>query len=110
MLFVDVSLAEEKGGIMDWFHHSYLLDQDFEMYSLELNVKKEYVVKKVESEVAEEMIEKKAVCLVDEMFLECNNQWQDEGKKKNDKSQRAYLECMTLYKRLRDEGVPVHQW
>lgn len=74
------------------------------------NVKKEYVVKKVESEVAEEMIEKKAVCLVDEMFLECNNQWQDEGKKKNDKSQRAYLECMTLYERLGDEGVPVHQW
>lgn len=35
MLFVDVSLAEEKGGIMDWFHHSYPLDQDFEMYSLE---------------------------------------------------------------------------
>lgn len=132
MVFVDVSLVKEKGGIKDWFHHNYPFSQDFEMYSLELvteedtgknassvdvldwlkkNVKEEeYVVMKVESEVAEEMIEKQAICLVDEMFLECKNQRQDKGKKKNDKSQRSYWECMTLYGRLRDEGVAVHQW
>lgn len=71
MVFVDVSLVEGKGGIMHWFRHNYPLDQDFEMYSLELvteedtwkfasivyvsdwlkmNVKEEeYVVMKVES-------------------------------------------------------------
>ncbi|KAK9266170.1 hypothetical protein L1049_000017 [Liquidambar formosana] len=82
-------------GISDW---------------LKKNVREdEYVVMKAEAELVEDMIKAKAICLVDELFLDCKNQWQD-GKKKNKKSRRAYWECLALYGRLRDEGVAVHQW
>ncbi|KAJ6958817.1 hypothetical protein NC653_037160 [Populus alba x Populus x berolinensis] len=41
----------------------------------------EFVVKKArEAEVAEEMIKRKAIGLVDELFLECNTQWQKREK------------------------------
>ncbi|KAH7575565.1 hypothetical protein ACOSP7_004710 [Xanthoceras sorbifolium] len=129
-VFINVGLGTEKGSMMEWFYQNYPTgNQDFEMYNLEIvpekssrahvdvsdwlkkNVKEEeYVVMKVETEMAEEMIERRTIGLVDEMFLECNNQWQDEGKKKEKKSKRAYWECLALYGRLRDEGVAVHQW
>ncbi|KAJ4716829.1 putative Nuclear transcription factor Y subunit C-4 [Melia azedarach] len=101
-VFIDVSLAEEKESTMDWFNWNYPMGQEFDIYSIELvteesagkitsgidvsdwlktNVKEEeYVVMKVEAEVAEKMIEKQTIYLVDELFLECKNQWQDEGK------------------------------
>ncbi|KAL6964238.1 hypothetical protein U1Q18_035295 [Sarracenia purpurea var. burkii] len=64
------------------------------------NVREEdFVVMKAEAQVVEEMVRKKTICLVDELFLECKSQWQ-----------RAYWECLALYGRLRDEGVAVHQW
>ncbi|XP_073003401.1 uncharacterized protein [Typha latifolia] len=89
--------AVEKGrkaaahGISDW---------------LRKNVKdEEFVVMKAEAEVVEEMVESKAIGLVDELFFECRNQWQ-----KGKRSRRAYWECLALYGKLRDEGVAVHQW
>ncbi|KAK1385919.1 Peptide upstream ORF protein [Heracleum sosnowskyi] len=70
------------------------------------NVKKEdYVVMKAEAEMVEEMMSKKMISLVDELFLECRNQWQD-----GSKSKRAYWQCLALYGKLRDEGIAVHQW
>lgn len=70
------------------------------------NVKEEdYVVMKAEAEIVEEMITKDTISLVDELFLECRNQWQD-----GSKSKRAYWECLALYGKLRDEGIAVHQW
>nr|AFK46323.1 unknown [Lotus japonicus] len=64
---------------------------------------------KAEAEVVEEMIKERTIYLVDELFLECKNEWwQKKGKRK--KSRKAYWECLALYGRLRDEGVAVHQW
>ncbi|KAA8536412.1 hypothetical protein F0562_028890 [Nyssa sinensis] len=75
---------------------------------LKKNVREEdYVVMKAEAQVVEEMMREKTICLVDELFLECKNQWH-EGEEK--KGKRAYWECLALYGRLRDEAVGVHQW
>ncbi|OMO85214.1 hypothetical protein CCACVL1_10351 [Corchorus capsularis] len=128
-VFVNVGPAEDKNVVMKWFDKNYpKRNQEFEIYSLEMETKRvshhidvsdwlmknvkeeEYVVMKAEAELVEDMIERRAISLVDELFLECNNQWQDSGKKKKKKSKRAYWECLALYGRLRDEGVAVHQW
>ncbi|XVE93194.1 hypothetical protein REPUB_Repub01dG0169200 [Reevesia pubescens] len=135
-VFIDVGSPEDKNVVMKWFDKNYpKRNQEFEVYSLGSGLsggearrvthridvsdwlmknarEEEYVVMKAEAEVVEKMIEKRAISLVDELFLECNNQWQDGGKKnkKKKKSKRAYWECLALYGRLRDEGVAVHQW
>ncbi|XP_059654672.1 uncharacterized protein LOC132301439 [Cornus florida] len=84
------------GGISDWMRK---------------NVREEdYVVMKAESHVVEEMMREKTICLVDELFLECKNQWEWEDDGEGNKRKRAYWECLALYGRLRDEGVAVHQW
>ncbi|KAJ9159178.1 hypothetical protein P3X46_024700 [Hevea brasiliensis] len=126
-VFVDVSLQEEKDSVMTWFNESYpTRNREFEIYNIEEGVSKavapsvdvsnwlmknvrqdEFVVMKAEAEVVEELIRRRTIGLVDELFLECKNQWQNgEGKK----SKRAYWECLALYGRLRDKGVAVHQW
>ncbi|PKA52962.1 hypothetical protein AXF42_Ash001943 [Apostasia shenzhenica] len=90
----DALVAADGGGISDW---------------LRRNVREEdYVVMKAEAEAVEEMVKGRAIGLVDELFLECRNQWQKE--KGGVKSWRAYWECLALYGKLRDEGVAVHQW
>ncbi|KAG0492380.1 hypothetical protein HPP92_005778 [Vanilla planifolia] len=88
---VDSSMA---GGLADW---------------LRRNVREEdYVVMKAEADAVEEIVTGRAVGLIDELFLECPNQWFKV--KGGMKSRRAYWECLTLYGKLRDEGVAVHQW
>ncbi|XP_061993392.1 uncharacterized protein LOC133711255 [Rosa rugosa] len=131
-VFVNVDLNEKKGGAIEWFHQNYpKMNTDFEVHNLEIeeqqdeeasskpqtdvsdwlkeNVKEEdYVVMKAEAEVVVDMMQKSTICLVDELFLECNNEWWQNGK--SDKSKRAYWECIALHGRLRDLGVAVHQW
>ncbi|XP_042499411.1 uncharacterized protein LOC122077520 [Macadamia integrifolia] len=130
-LFIDVGLHNKNGnGSPIWFSRNYpTRNRDFEIYKIETlneellddgvpqmsmsdwlkkNVREEeYVVMKAEAEVVEEMVKNRAICLVDELFLECEHQGL--GGRKN-KSKRAYWECLALYGRLRDEGVAVHQW
>lgn len=126
-----VFITDGESGVVDWFYKNYpTRNQYFEIHNVEIeidnkekvvpraigisdwlrkNVKKEdYVVLKAEAAIVEEMIMEKTMCLVDELFLECKNQWEDDGEKI--KSKRAYWQCLELYGRLRDEGVAVHQW
>lgn len=127
-VFVGVGLREENKAAVEWFERNYpKKSTKFEIHSLQVaseepNVPQtdvsawlskhvkadEYVVMKAEADVVEEMMRKKTICLVDELFLQCNNQWWQTGKRK--KSGRAYWQCLDLYGRLRDEGVAVHQW
>lgn len=135
-VFIDVGLPEKAGGSgTGWFAKHYpTRNLDFEMYKIETvtekssgkevpqveevigisgwltkNVKEEeYVVMKADVEVVEEMMESKTVRLVDELFLECSPR--GNGGKGNNGGRRAYWECLSLYGRLRDEGVAVHQW
>ncbi|XP_010273765.1 PREDICTED: uncharacterized protein LOC104609205 [Nelumbo nucifera] len=131
-VFINVGLPERNGGSPDWFERNYpTRNWDFEIYKIETvatdelstdtavpqlemsdwlrkNVKEEeYVVMKAEAEVVEELVKNKAMCLVDELFLECKHRGL--GGRKN-KSKRVYWECLALYGKLRDEGVAVHQW
>ncbi|KAL3538695.1 hypothetical protein ACH5RR_002061 [Cinchona calisaya] len=71
-------------GISDWLRN---------------NVRQEdFVVMKAEAQMVDEMMKEKTICLVDELFLECNE------------SKRAYWQCLVLYGSLRDQGIAVHQW
>lgn len=127
-----IFIADDSSAL-DWFYKNYpMRDQKFEIFNMELkastdnessspqetgvstwltkNVKNEdYIVMKAEAQVVEEMLKEKTICLVDELFLECKNQWQQEGEEENG-SKRAYWQCLALYGKLRDEGVAVHQW
>ncbi|KAL2329132.1 hypothetical protein Fmac_022559 [Flemingia macrophylla] len=123
-VFISVGLPEENKGVMQWFQKDYpKKNTQFETHSLAVapedysivsdwlskNVKEEeYVVMKAEAEVVEDMMKKRTIGLVDELFFECNNEWWHTGKRK--KNERAYWECLALYGRIRDEGVAVHQW
>ncbi|XP_039038057.1 uncharacterized protein LOC120175513 [Hibiscus syriacus] len=134
-VFIDVGSNndDDKNNIaMKWFEKNYpKRNQEFEVYGSETvsdridvpdwltkNVGEEdYVVMKAEAKVVEKMIERKVIGLVDELFFECRNQWQDQARNKKNrknhkrkKSKRAYWECLALYGKLRDEGVAVHQW
>ncbi|KAL0287421.1 UNVERIFIED_CONTAM: hypothetical protein Sangu_2691400 [Sesamum angustifolium] len=113
---------------LDWFYKNYpMRDQEFEVYTVEIGKqgvlphvaevpnwlmkkvrREDYVVMKAEAQLVEEMLKTKALCLVDELFLECDNQWQD-GDEENG-SKRAYWQCLALYGKVRDEGIAVHQW
>lgn len=131
-----IFITDEKTKSVEWFKNNYpTRNQDFQILDLNMemnqketkgkglaknevpftsgasdwmvnNVKEEdYVVMKAEAELVEEMMIKETINLVDELFLECKNQWQD-----GSKSKRAYWQCLSLYGKLRDEGIAVHQW
>ncbi|KAG8368613.1 hypothetical protein BUALT_Bualt15G0063600 [Buddleja alternifolia] len=120
-----VFISDDSRAV-DWFYKNYpMRDQEFDVYDLEYgndgplqgvsswitkNVRRDdYVVMKAEAEVVEEMLKDKSLCLVDELFLECKNQWED-GEEEENGSKRAYWQCLELYGKVRDEGVAVHQW
>ncbi|CAN4122375.1 unnamed protein product [Withania somnifera] len=108
-VFIDVGLLDKNENSGDSMAKEPSLPLIGMSDWLEKNVKEnEYVVMKAEAEVVEEMVRNKAIKLVDELFLECKHQ----GLKKGDenRSRRAYWECLSLYGTLRDEGVAVHQW
>ena len=56
------------------------------------------------------MFETGAICLIDELFLECHyNRWQRCCPERTPKCQRTYGECLN-FNSLRNNGVLVHQW
>ena len=77
----------------------------------------DYVVMKMDVEGTEfdlipRMIDTGAICLVDELFLECHyNRWQRccPGER-SPKYSNTYGECLDLFISLRNSGVLVHQW
>lgn len=78
---------------------------------------KDFVVMKMDVEGTEfdlipKLIETGAICLIDEVFLECHyNRWQKccPGVR-SPKYQKTYRQCLDLFKSLRQRGVLVHQW
>ncbi|KAL5550710.1 hypothetical protein UlMin_000886 [Ulmus minor] len=78
---------------------------------------KDFVVMKMDVEGTEfelipKLFETGAICLIDEVFLECHyNRWQrccpGERSSKYDKT---YKQCLDLFTSLRQSGVLVHQW
>ena len=77
----------------------------------------DFVVMKMDIEGTEfdllpKLIETGAICLIDELFLECHyNRWQKccPGER-SPKYQNTYGQCFDLFSQLRKRGVLVHQW
>lgn len=129
---------DKNGGTEEWFYKNYpTRNQHFETYEwdveeyddgsrieeaapigvsdwLRSNVGEEdFVVMKAEAKVVEEMMKDKTICLVDELFMKCKNQWEDDNDDDEEEareSKRAYWQCLALYGNLRDQGIAVHQW
>ncbi|XP_072960988.1 uncharacterized protein [Typha angustifolia] len=78
---------------------------------------RDYVVMKMDIEGTEfdlvpRLFETGAICLIDELFLECHyNRWQKccPGER-SPKYQNTYGDCLKLFTSLRESGVLVHQW
>ncbi|XP_057431397.1 uncharacterized protein LOC130724226 [Lotus japonicus] len=78
---------------------------------------RDFVVMKMDVEGTEfhlipRLIQTGAICLIDELFLECHyNRWQRccPGQR-SPKYQKTYSECLDLFTSLRNIGVLVHQW
>lgn len=78
---------------------------------------KDFVVMKMDVEGTEfdlipRLFETGAICLIDEIFLECHyNRWQRccPGER-SAKYQKTYGQCLDLFTSLRKGGVLVHQW
>ncbi|KAL4189550.1 hypothetical protein AMTRI_Chr08g207680 [Amborella trichopoda] len=78
--------------------------------------KRDYVVMKMDVEGTEfdllpNLFETGAICLIDEIFLECHyNRWQKCCPERSKKYKKTYGDCMNLFTSLRESGVLVHQW
>jgi FkbM family methyltransferase len=90
---------------------------DFEDWFKRTVSESDFVVVKMNVEGAEfhlipRLIHSGAICLVDEIFLECHyNRWQRccPGQR-SPKFKKTYGQCLDLFTKLRDAGVLVHQW
>lgn len=79
--------------------------------------KRDFVVVKMDVEGTEfhlipRLIQTGAICLIDELFLECHyNRWQRccPGQR-SAKYHKTYSQCLDLFTSLRNYGVLVHQW
>ncbi|GMI79853.1 hypothetical protein like AT5G01710 [Hibiscus trionum] len=77
----------------------------------------DFVVMKMDVEGTEfdlipQLFETGAICLIDEIFLECHyNRWQRccPGRRST-KYKKNYGQCLQLFTSLRDSGILVHQW
>lgn len=90
---------------------------DFAEWLKSTVTEKDFVVVKMDVEGTEfdlvpRLFETGAICLIDELFLECHyNRWQRccPGKR-SPKYQNTYGQCIHLFSSLRESGILVHQW
>lgn len=90
---------------------------DFAEWLRQTVTEQDYVVMKMDVEGTEfdlipRLFDTGAICLVDELFLECHyNRWQKccPGER-SPKYENTYEECLDLFSSLRESGVLVHQW
>lgn len=90
---------------------------DFAEWLKSTVTERDYVVMKMDVEGTEfdlipRLLDTGAICLVDELFLECHyNRWQKccPGQR-SPKYDKTYGQCLELFTSLRESGVLVHQW
>ncbi|KHN22782.1 hypothetical protein glysoja_026750, partial [Glycine soja] len=90
---------------------------DFAEWLMSTVTKRDFVVVKMDVEGTEfhlipRLIQTGAICLIDELFLECHyNRWQRccPGQR-SAKYHKTYSQCLDLFTSLRNYGVLVHQW
>ncbi|KAG2686104.1 hypothetical protein I3760_10G161500 [Carya illinoinensis] len=90
---------------------------DFANWLKSTVTERDFVVMKMDVEGTEfdlipRLFETGAICLIDEIFLECHyNRWQRccPGQRSS-KYEKTYGQCLELFTSLRQSGVLVHQW
>lgn len=90
---------------------------DFADWLKHTMTERDYVVMKMDVEGTEfdlipRLFKTGAICLIDELFLECHyNRWQKccPGER-SAKYEKTYGQCLDLFTSLRSSGVLVHQW
>ncbi|XP_052728210.1 uncharacterized protein LOC108347614 isoform X2 [Vigna angularis] len=90
---------------------------DFAEWLKKTVTKNDFVVMKMDVEGTEfdlipRLFKTGAICLIDEIFLECHyNRWQRccPGQR-SAKYEKTYAQCLQLFNSLRQSGVLVHQW
>ncbi|XVF76898.1 hypothetical protein PTKIN_Ptkin13bG0304200 [Pterospermum kingtungense] len=90
---------------------------DFAEWLKNTVTERDFVVMKMDVEGTEfdlipRLFETGAICLIDEIFLECHyNRWQRccPGQRST-KYEKNYGQCLELFNTLRENGVLVHQW
>ncbi|KAI3682821.1 hypothetical protein L1987_83109 [Smallanthus sonchifolius] len=110
-----IQAVESGGGIVG--STDVIQGFDFADWLKNTVSEKDFVVMKMDVEGTEfdlipRLIETEAICLIDEVFLECHyNRWQKccPGVR-SPKYQKSYGQCLDLFKSLRQRGVLVHQW
>ncbi|KAF3793263.1 hypothetical protein EJ110_NYTH10058 [Nymphaea thermarum] len=106
----DSEMAEESKEVMK------VQGFDFAEWLMGAVSKKDFVVMKMDVEGTEfdlvpRLIETGAICLIDEVFLECHyNRWQRSSRERTKKYKSTYSDCMNIFTSLRENGVLVHQW
>ncbi|KAF3448896.1 hypothetical protein FNV43_RR09612 [Rhamnella rubrinervis] len=94
-----------------------ILGFDFANWLKNTVTERDFVVMKMDVEGTEfdlipRLFETGAICLIDEIFLECHyNRWQRccPGQRSS-KYEKTYGQCLDLFTSLRQSGVLVHQW
>ncbi|CAH8334471.1 unnamed protein product [Eruca vesicaria subsp. sativa] len=87
----------------DWLNKS-VRERDFVVMKMD--------VEGTEFDLIPRLIKTGAICLIDELFLECHyNRWQRccPGQRSL-KYNKTYNQCLQLFTSLRQSGVLVHQW
>ncbi|XP_077216580.1 uncharacterized protein LOC143851135 [Tasmannia lanceolata] len=90
---------------------------DFANWVMSTVSERDFVVMKMDVEGTEfdlipRLFETGAICLIDELFLECHyNRWQRccPGERSS-KYEKTYNQCLELFSSLRNSGTLVHQW
>lgn len=90
---------------------------DFANWMKNTFTERDFVVMKMDVEGTEfdlipRLFETGAICLIDEVFLECHyNRWQrTRPGERSAKYEKTYGQCLDLFTSLRQSGVLVHQW
>ncbi|KAH7838065.1 hypothetical protein Vadar_021617 [Vaccinium darrowii] len=90
---------------------------DFAVWLKKTVSERDFVVVKMDVEGSEfylvpRLVETGAICLIDELFIEChyNRLQRCCPGKRSPKFQKTYKQCLDLFSSLRESGVLVHQW
>ncbi|XP_057487716.1 uncharacterized protein LOC130773791 [Actinidia eriantha] len=101
--FVGDSDRIEGFDFADWLKNA-VSERDFVVVKMNVEGSEFHLVPR--------LVETGAICLVDEMLVECHyNRWQRccPGKRSS-KHQKTFAQCLVLFSSLRESGVLVHQW
>lgn len=109
--------VQSSGGYVSTGDVDEIPGFDFAEWLKKTVSERDYVVMKMDIEGTEfdlipRLFETGAICLIDEIFLECHyNRWQKccPGERSS-KYQKTYGQCLDLFTSLRASGVLVHQW